>query len=346
MRSSSAAGLERMVALAAELPTALVRGFRAGRELDAPPVAGERPVFAAGMGASGVAAELARGLVEAEASAPLVVVRGADLPRAAAAPATVLLLSYSGATTEAIRAYHAAGRLGARRIVVTSGGPLADRADADGAPVLRVPAGRPPRAAVGDLLGAVLGVLDPLFPESNEARLERAATAVAEQIPRIGAPGGPAADLAKVVGDRFPFVVAERSFAALARRWKSQIEENAKRLAVFDEIPELLHNSVVGWDALRPREARRYALLLLEWSAAAPLARQADRYLLRLGRARGTAAVRVPLPPEDRLSALVHGIALGDHLSFELARRAGVDPVPIPAIDRTRAALAATDPGE
>jgi len=337
----SSAGWERLRALCVDLPNALSEGFRSGRELGAGPPAGDRPIYAAGMGGSAIAADLARGLVEDETPASFVIVRGSDLPRAIGPRSWVLLLSYSGETREVLEAYDLAGRRGARRVVISSGGQLAERAETEDVPVLRVPGGSPPRAAVGHLMGGVLGLLDPIFPESNERRLEIAVEQLREQMPRLESARGPAALLAVKVADRLPFVVAERSFGGLARRWRTQLEENAKRIAVSDELPELLHNSVVGWDAVTRSDARRYAIVLLDWTGARPSARRAARYLDRLARARRVRTAHVPLPYEDRLAAICYGLALGDLFSLEIARRDGVDPYPIDAIGRVKAALAA-----
>ncbi len=327
-----------MRALAANLPTALREGFAAGLDL-APPARGALPILAVGMGGSAIAADLVRGLIDSETPAMLNVIRTPDLPRGLDHRAHVLLVSYSGDTAETLRAYDTAGRLGTRRTVITSGGQLADRAARDGVSVLLVPSGQPPRAAVGHLLGGILGLLDPWFPESNEARVARISERLRGRIGALSRASGPAAALAAKVGARMPFVYAESSFLALARRWKTQIEENAKRLAVFDEIPELFHNAIVGWDATHRPEAARAAALVLEWSEESPVLRKQLRYFERLLAGRGTRVVRVPLESEDRLEALIGGIALGDHLSLFLAERARVDPFEVAAIGRLRAAF-------
>jgi glucose/mannose-6-phosphate isomerase len=251
----------------------------------------------------------------------------------------VFLASYSGNTWETLVAYEAAGRAGARRTVLTSGGALLERAERDGVPVLTVPPGLPPRSAVGHLLGGVLGLLDSTFPESLEGRVEGAAEHARARIREFARPRGPAALVAGRVGDRLPFVYAEQAFAALARRWKTQIEENAKRLAVFDEVPELFHNAIVGWDALPRGDSKKFLALLLEWSEESPAVRKSFRYLERLLRAKGVPVTRIPLSSEDRLAALVGGIALGDHVSLFLADRQKVDPYPVEAITRLKTAI-------
>ena len=329
-----------MRSAAASLPTTLEAGFHQGRELSTRADPSSPLVVAVGMGGSAIAADLARGIVEAETPAALIVNRSSELPRAAGPRSHVILVSYSGNTWETLRAYDAAGRARARRTVIASGGRLVERATRDGVPVLLLPSDVPqPRSAVGHMLGAILGLLDPWFPESNESRVARVARQVENAIATYVRPRGPAALLAERIGNRLPFVYAESSFLGLARRWKTQFEENAKRLAVFDEVPELFHNAIVGWDATSKAEAARYAPVLLEWSGEPPPIRQSLGYLDRLLRARGAAPLKVPLDPDDRLEALVRGITLGDHVSLFVADRRGVDPFPVEAIRRLKATI-------
>jgi glucose/mannose-6-phosphate isomerase len=333
-----------MRALAANLPRALEDGFRTGRELAPPAREGSSSVVVVGMGGSAIAADLARGIISAESPVAYSVCRSPDLPRSVDRRTHVVLVSYSGNTWETLQAYDAATRAGAHRTVVTSGGALAERATEDGVAVLPVPPGLPPRATVGQLLGGMLGLLDPWFPESNEARVARVAERVSGMVGTFARSRGPAAVLAERVGDRLPFVYAESAFLGLARRWKTQIEENAKRLAVFDEVPELFHNAIVGWDATSRTEAARCAVLLLEWSGEGPLTRKSFRYLESLLRRKSVRVQRVPLAAEDRLEALVAGISLGDYVSLFLADRRGVDPLPVEAIGRLKATLGSPGP--
>jgi glucose/mannose-6-phosphate isomerase len=334
-------GPSRMRALAASLPTRLTDGFRDGAAIALPATAQPTTVFLVGMGGSGISSELARGLLEAETPLTVQLVRSPDLPRAAGKHSLVIVVSYSGTTWETLRAYDAAGRAGARRIAVTSGGTLAERAERDDVPVLALPPGLPPRSAVGNILGGLLGVLDPWFPESNEARLERATARLETAISAHARANGPAARIAARIGPRVPLVYAESSFLGLARRWKTQVEENAKRLAFFDEVSELLHNALVGWDATPRAEAARLAPILLEWSEEPALTRRNFAYLDRLVRARGARCLCVPLAPEDRLEAIVTGLSLGDHVSLFLADLRKVDPYPVDAISRLKSTLAA-----
>jgi glucose/mannose-6-phosphate isomerase len=336
-------GFDQMQAFALDTPRAFLQGFTDGRAIGLSHRSEPTRIVAVGMGGSGIVADLARSIADAESTADLTVLHGATLPTAVGPKTHVLLTSYSGQTWETLRAYELAGRAGAHRLVITSGGTLAERAEADGVPVLTVPPGLPPRSAVGRMLGGTLGVLDPFFPESNEARVRRVTEAISGSLGRLTARGGSAATIAAAIGPRFPFVYAETSFVPLARRWKTQFEENAKRLAAFDEVPELFHNALVGWDALSSTEARRSAIVLLEWTGQDPAIARSFRYLERLAKSRGVRTHRVLLDAEDRLESLLGGIVLGDLVSLSLARLRRVDPMPVEAIVRLKARLRMPD---
>ena len=70
----------------------------------------------------------------------------------------MLCASYSGNTEETLACYESAGALGARRMVVTTGGRLAEMAREDGVPVIPLPGGFQPRAAVAYMTVAALEV--------------------------------------------------------------------------------------------------------------------------------------------------------------------------------------------
>jgi glucose/mannose-6-phosphate isomerase len=332
-------GLGHMRSLATQLPNQLRDGFTAAGELETVLPRTARHVYFAGMGGSAIAADLLRSLTDPEADLALEVGRGPGLPRSVGKDAVAVLASYSGGTWETLAAYDEAGRRGTRRFVLASGGELAHRAQRDGVPHLQLPPGLPPRAAAGYVLGGLLGLLDPFFPESNDERVHRAADRLESLQASYSSPRGPPAKLAGAVGHRTVEVYADHSLAALARRWKTQIEENAKRLAHFDEFPELFHNAIVGWDALPAAESARWAAVLLEWGHQPPSLGPGLAYFESLLRRRRVRIHRVTFDADDRLEALLAGISFGDHFSLFLAEAAGVDPYPIHAITRLKRAV-------
>jgi glucose/mannose-6-phosphate isomerase len=335
-------GATEMRAFAVEVPSHFRQGFRRAQELDATIPRKRRKITVVGMGGSAIAADLVRSVTDPELDVSLDVGRGPSLARATDRETLVVCASFSGNTWETLAAYDEAGRRGASRVTVGSGGELAKRADRDGVPHLQLPALPQPRAAVGYMLGGLFGILDPFFPESTEGRVKRASERVAALQARFASPRGAPAGVAGKIGLRTPEVYADVSLAGLARRWKTQIEENAKRLAHFDLFPELLHNAIVGWDALTPRAAKGWAAVLLDWEMQSPAIAPAVSYLERLLRARGVPVQRLRFDAEDRIEAILTGVSFGDHVSLFLAEAAHVDPMPVEAIVRMKKSLGRT----
>ena len=112
----------------------------------------------AGMGGSAIGGALARAALGDHASRPIFVTRAYGLPTWTTPDTMVLCASYSGDTEETLACYESAGALGARRTVVTTGGRLAEMARADGVPVIPLPGGFQPRAAVAYMTVAALEV--------------------------------------------------------------------------------------------------------------------------------------------------------------------------------------------
>src|SRR5437763_15250273 len=76
-----------------------------------------------------------------------------------------------------------------------------------------------------------------------------------------GAPGDPEPKaIARALEGRIPIVYGGRLTGAVARRWRSQLNENAKIPAFFGELPEAHHNEVVGW----PHADAPFSAVLLE----------------------------------------------------------------------------------
>ena len=159
-------------------------------------------LIVAGMGGSAVGGALARAALGDRASRPITLARDYALPAWTTPDTTVLCASYSGDTEETLAAYEAAGALGARRIVATTGGELASAARSDGIPVIPVPGAFQPRVAVGYSLvialevAALCGAGDRLHAEIDVA------AAHAERLAAEWGPDGPEDCVAQAAGAR------------------------------------------------------------------------------------------------------------------------------------------------
>jgi glucose/mannose-6-phosphate isomerase len=296
----------------------------------------------AGMGGSAIGGALARAAIGDRAARPIAIARGYGLPPWSNADMTVLCSSYSGNTEETLAAYEAAGVIGAHRIVCTTGGELAKAARADGVPVVPLPGGYQPRAAVGYGLvvslevAALAGVCDPLHTEIDVA------AGHAERLIAEWGPDGAEDSLAKGLARRLHGTVAQIAGADLtapiAYRWKTQFNENAKLPAFAGELPELDHNEIVGWASAGGLGA--FSAVLLDDSDLHPRIRQRIALTQQLIAEAGAGAERVESVGGTRLERLISLVLLGDLVSLYLAVLRGVDPASIEVLTRLKQELA------
>src|SRR3954447_15308217 len=201
--------------------------------------------FVCGMGGSAIGGDLAIAALADRLTKPMFVTRGYELPPWAPAGSAVLCSSYSGNTEETLACYAAAEALGAQRIVATTGGELADLARADGVPVIGLPAGFQPRAAVGYMfcVAAELAALSLAGPRLH-TEIDAAASHLGSA---FEAAESRAKELAAQIGDAIPVIYGSDLTASVAYRWKCQINENAKLPAFSNVLPEGDHNEIEGW---------------------------------------------------------------------------------------------------
>jgi glucose/mannose-6-phosphate isomerase len=295
--------------------------------LEAAPSAG---LFVCGMGGSAIGGDLAAAALGDRLTGPMTTVRGYALPSWATPEWTVLCSSYSGETEETLACLEAAETLGARRVVASIGGPLVDRARETEVPVVGLPGIFQPRAAVAYMvaIAAELAWLAGIAPRVH-TEVDAAAAFLTEQAERLQQQ---AREIGALIAGAVPVIYGADLTAPVARRWKTQVNENAKAPAWWGEIPEADHNELLGWSGAAGDE--RPAAILLEDRDQHP--RIAKRFELTAATVAPNAAavVRVETAGETRLERLLWGVMLGDLVSLELARRRGVDPDTVEAIER------------
>jgi glucose/mannose-6-phosphate isomerase len=297
------------------------------------------------MGGSAVGGALALAALGDHASRPIFAARGYGLPPWTTPDTTVLCSSYSGDTEETLACFEAAGALGARRVVATTGGRLAELARAEGVPVIPLPAGFQPRAAVGYLTVAALEVaaLCGVGPRIG-TEIDVAASHLEQLVSEWG-PEGPEDGLAKTLArglhGSVPLIAGAGLTAPLAYRWKTQFNENAKLPAFWHELPELDHNEIVGWQSAP--SLGRFAAVFLDDCDVHPRIKDRIELTERLIAPSATATFRVQSSGQTSIERVASLVLLGDLVSIYLAVLGGIDPGPVQVIQDLREALAERD---
>jgi glucose/mannose-6-phosphate isomerase len=301
----------------------------------------------AGMGGSAIGGALARAALGDHASRPIFVTRAYGLPPWTTPDTMVLCASYSGDTEETLACYESAGALGAQRVVVTTGGRLAEMARSDGVPVIPLPGGFQPRAAVAYMTVAALEVAALCGAGPRLTSEIDVAASHTEQLVAEWGPDAAADSLAKTLArgllGTIPVVAGAGLTTPVAYRWKTQINENAKLPCFTHELPELDHNELVGWEgagALNP--PARFAAVFLDDSDAHPRVKERMALTERLIAPYAAASFHLETRGETTIERVISLVLLGDLVSIYLAALRGVDPGPVRAIEQLKAALAAS----
>jgi glucose/mannose-6-phosphate isomerase len=300
------------------------------------------PLIVCGMGGSAIGGDLAAGTLGDRLTRPLVSVRAYGLPSWTTPDSVVLCASYSGNTEETLTCYEAAGVLGTPRVVVTTGGRLAEAARADGTPVIGIPAGLQPRAAVAYMLVCTLEVAA-LAGAGPRVRTEvdaasAALAGLAEEWSPQADDGNLAKEIANSVHGSIPCIYGAGPTAAVAYRWKTQINENAEQPAFTAELPEADHNEIVGWEGASA--FGRFHAIFLEDSDQHPRTRRRIELTSELIAPQAAGTVTVQSRGNGPLERLLSLVLLGDLVSIYLAVLRGLDPTPVAVIDRLKAELA------
>jgi glucose/mannose-6-phosphate isomerase len=337
-----------MLGAVAALPAGLADGWLRTRGLTLPAAHREATsVVVLGMGGSAIAGDVARAVFADRLTRPLTVVRDYELPAFVGPQTLVIASSFSGATEETIAALATALERRCPVIVVTTGGPILEVARRAELPHVAFEGGGQPRAALGSSLALLAGLLERAGmlrlgdKEIGEA-VAAAEAMVAASGPEIPLEANAAKRLAWESVDRSPTVEAAGWLSPVARRWKTQINENAKSGASWEELPEATHNAVVGYREPESLSDRQLVIFLASPDDH-PRNRRRAELSGELLTAVGIDHREVTLPAGSRLAQALAGVVLGDYMSVYLSLLYGHDPTPVEAISHLKARLAASD---
>jgi glucose/mannose-6-phosphate isomerase len=314
----------------------------AGLPTPSPRLKRPRVVVIAGMGGSAAAGDLIAACSGERVEVPVVVHRGYGLPSVAWDDAVVIAVSYSGNTVEVLSAVETARARNLPVIIVTSGGTLAQVAAREGLPSAAVPAGVMPRMALGYLFFPVTRLLrsfdlDVVSSHDVDEALREVEALAAELAVDRPAARNPAKQLAAAIGPRWAAVYGGPVTGAVAYRWKTDIEENAKSFALAGALPEMNHNSIEAWRA--PLARQLHLVLLRDAQEAVEISKRFE-LLEELVRDVAGGVVSCWSRGRGLLARLLTLTYLGQWTSYYMAVLRGVDPWTVPHLDEVKRRLA------
>jgi glucose/mannose-6-phosphate isomerase len=320
-----------------DLPRQCRAAWQEAQALDLPHDYGRvDKVVILGMGGLVIAGDLMRSLAALESAVPIFVHRDYGLPRLVDDRTLLIAMSYSGATEETVSAFEIGLETGARKLVITTGGRLLALAQAGGVPAFVFDYTSTVRAALGYGLMPLLAVAGKAgIVQDKAADVEEAALVTEEMTGRIGEhvplARNPAKQLAERLEGRLPVIYGSGILAEVAHRWKTQLNENSKVWALWEELPEANHNAIVGYGLPQEMAARAF-VVLLRAPALSPRIRLRYDFTRQALTEAGVASEIVDAEGMSPLAQMMSAVLFGDYVSLYLAILAGVDPSPTTVI--------------
>ena len=334
----------------AELPLQCVDGWQMAKKLTLPEQYREVDhIVVVGMGGSAIGADLVRTLVTGDCPVPIIVHRDYGLPAFVGSRSLVIASSHSGNTEETLAGFEEALERGARVAAITTGGELARRTRDRGLPLYSYDYPVQPRAAIGYSLIGLLGIVQRLGLVSDKSADVAEAVTVMKQWQSeikesVATDDNPAKSLASRLYQRLPVVYGAEHLSQVARRWKAQLNENAKSWAEFDALPELNHNTVTGYGLPSDLSSLAHVILLTSDSNN-PRVRLRFEITQGLLEEYGIAWDKIEARGRSPLAQLLSTVHFGDYVSYYLAMLYDVDPWSIGSIQSVKRQLSEQDRG-
>lgn len=288
-------------------------------------------ILITGPGSSVVAGDIVADLIAPTAKVPVIVHRASNLPEFVDAKTLVIASSYSGSNKETVNVFEQAAKRGAKLMVVSSGGSLESLTRKYPSAFYKIVYGAKSRAAIGYFFTALLGIMTRLgHIEVTNDQIEQTISLLHHGQQKLRPSSDTANNLAKQlaakVDDKIPFIIGSGNLRSVARRYKQQINLNAKSLSIFDELPEASHNTLLGFELPKDLSSEIF-IISLQSAFADKMERGFEQALFEVLERQRIDYDSVLIPTDGNVIAEVLAqIQLCDYFSYYLALLRDKDP--------------------
>jgi len=307
------------------------------------PVPEFNKIVVAGMGGSALAGDVMHDWLDL--TMPFQVVKDYTLPKYVDQQTLVIVCSFSGNTEETLSALEDAKTRGAQIAIATGGGKLLEIAEQEKLPHVVMPYDKvTPRAFLATNLRAFVELL--IAYGMLEKTIYQELTEVADNLANVEVRWGVAVptddnyakQLALKCAGKTAIFYAGSRFRSCAYKWKIAINESAKQTAWCAELPEFNHNEFIGWTS-HPIE-KPFAVFDLRSSFDHPRVQQRFEISERLLSGYRPKETVIQLEGKTILEQMVYSQILSDYVSAYLGIINGVDPAPVPLVEKLKDELA------
>jgi glucose/mannose-6-phosphate isomerase len=278
-------------------------------------------IIVCGMGGSAIGGDLLKDLLKYKISIPIEVSRDYHLPAHADENTLTFCVSYSGDLEETLSQFVDALKKKCKIIGITSGGKLKEWCEKFNLPYILVPSGYQPRMALPYLFISMVVCLQKL----GIVNLQKEIVETIELLKRMKSDS--VKKLADSMKDSMIVVYSFDEFSGVAKRVKTQINENSKMPAKYDVFPELNHNEIVGYQNERLNK-NSFVLILRDKDEPEEIKARIE-ITKDLIKDKVKRIEEIWAEGKSKLTRMMSLVFLGDVLSYELAVLNNVDPVEV-----------------
>lgn len=297
-----------------------------------------RNVVIAGMGGSGISANLVESLTWGRIPIPITVCKSYTIPQFVNPHTLFIASSYSGNTEETIAALNKALLKRAHCIVIASGGKILEIAREYNLFYIQLPVGwSSPRAMLGYNMISLLALLyhtnligAAFIKETENAMeyLDRSEKAIQTE----------AEIIARKLKGKLPVIYCDQRLHAMAVRFQQQLNENSKQLAHVNVFPEMNHNELTGWKFPENLLPMLQVIYLYSDHDHERVEKRMD-ICRDIFEKKSNSIIDIVGEGASLLEQYYYLIHLTDWISYYLAKENGVEADPIEIVDYLKAEL-------
>lgn len=304
-------------------------------------------VVVAGMGGSGLGADVIKNLFKSELKIPFDFIHSYDLPNYVNQNTLVILSSYSGTTEETLAGAKDAINRDAQVAVISAGGKLSELAATHGWPIYRIdPIHNPcnqPRMAIGY---SVFGTIDLCHQAGiislSDEKVRAVQVTIKQQLAKcsveVKADKNPAKMLAYAMLDRRGILVGAEFLEGAVHVGANQINENAKAFADYKVIPEINHHLMEGLKYPKTN-SHTHVMFFVNSKLYHPKNQKRMTITQELVDENGIETIAVEMTAKTKIEQVFETITLFAFAGYYLSMLEGIDPSPIPFVDSFKAKL-------
>ncbi len=301
------------------------------------PSEGIDEVVVIGMGGSALPADILNDVLADRLPRPLEVVRHYHLPQPHSARRLLVFSSFSGNTEEVVEPLRALPADTPDVVIVTAGGELASIGEERSIPTIRIPAHREPegfqpRCASGYIVTYLARLLEAVgHADVALDRFEELASFLGGL--ELAVEGE---RLAHELSGRIPLFYTDEIHAlSVARIAKIKYNENAKRPAFFNALPEANHNEMIGLSGAH----EELTIVYMRDPESHPRVHRRFEIVTQVLANSNMTFLDWEMPGSNRLERVFAALTLADWISYYAALLRGVDPTPVKLVEKFKRLL-------